>query len=159
MSGADVRLSKFSWGHAFIKMNGHLIERYRTCNTHEEVAEMQERIQREMQEEHDRQKAEKRANEDGDLLRANPNHGGPEWDDDEDEEDEDEEDGDGRPEVKSGRKDALGNDLPDSDEEDGDGRQEIKSGRKDALGNDLPDSDEERDDVEELISGVAATTL
>lgn len=56
---AELLLSKFSWGHSFWKMNGHLIERYRTCHTHEEVSEMAERIQRELQEEHERQKAEK----------------------------------------------------------------------------------------------------
>jgi pre-rRNA-processing protein TSR3 len=56
---AEILLSKFSWGHAFYKMNGHLIERYRTCNTHEDVTAMQATIEREMQEAHDKQKEEK----------------------------------------------------------------------------------------------------
>lgn len=55
----DRSLSKFSWGHAFYKMNGHLIERYRTCHTHEEVSAMQALIEKELQEEHDKQKLEK----------------------------------------------------------------------------------------------------
>lgn len=42
------RLSKFSWGHSFYKMNAHLIERYRTCTTSEDVVAMQEKIQAEM---------------------------------------------------------------------------------------------------------------
>jgi len=62
---AELLLSKFSWGHAFYKMNGHLIERYRTCHTHEEVAAMQATIERELQEEFDRQKEEK-----GEFLAA-----------------------------------------------------------------------------------------
>ncbi|TXT12870.1 hypothetical protein VHUM_01271 [Vanrija humicola] len=56
---AEILLAKFSWGHAFYKMNGALIERYRTCHTHEEVDAMQELIQQERQEEYDRAKAEK----------------------------------------------------------------------------------------------------
>lgn len=40
-------------------MNGPLIERYRTCHTHEEVEAMQELIQQERQDEYDRAKAEK----------------------------------------------------------------------------------------------------
>ncbi|WOO83933.1 Ribosome biogenesis protein TSR3 [Vanrija pseudolonga] len=88
---AEILLSKFSWGHAFYKMNGPLIERYRTCHTHEEVEAMQELIQQERQDEYDRAKAEKAANEGGDLLRANPNHVGEGWDDEEDEDEEESE--------------------------------------------------------------------
>jgi hypothetical protein len=40
-------------------MNGHLIKRYRTCHTHEEVMAMQERIQLEMEEAQTAAKAEK----------------------------------------------------------------------------------------------------
>lgn len=131
---ADSRLSKFSWGHAFFKMNGHLIARYRTCNTHEEVAEMQETIQREQQEEHDRQRAEKDALVGMDLLRANPNHvGRPEWDDETDEEESEEE------EQEEG--------APVENAETGEAPKTQAS------------SDEERDDVEALVAGVAATTL
>jgi pre-rRNA-processing protein TSR3 len=57
---ADIRsLSKFTWGHSFYKMNGHLIQRYRTCHTHEEVMAMQERIQLEMEQAQTAAKAEK----------------------------------------------------------------------------------------------------
>ena len=52
-------LSKFSWGHAFFKVNGDLIKRYRMCHTHEEVMDMQELIQREMVEDRAKRKAEK----------------------------------------------------------------------------------------------------
>ena len=52
-------LSKFSWGHAFWKMNGDLIKRYRTCDSHEEVMEMQELVQKEMVDDRIRRKAEK----------------------------------------------------------------------------------------------------
>lgn len=56
---AEILLAKFSWGHAFYKMNGRLIERYRTCWTNEEVDAMQDLIQKEMQEQYDRDRAEK----------------------------------------------------------------------------------------------------
>lgn len=52
-------MSKFSWGHAFYKMNGRFIERYRTCHTHEEVQVMAEKIQDDLQAEYDKDKAEK----------------------------------------------------------------------------------------------------
>ncbi|WVR03820.1 hypothetical protein IAU60_000816 [Kwoniella sp. DSM 27419] len=76
---AEILLSKFSWGHSFYKLNGHLIERYRTCHTAEEVTAMQELIQQERAEEKDIRMKEKEANEGEDLLRANPNHTGQEW--------------------------------------------------------------------------------
>lgn len=40
-------------------MNGRFIERYRTCNTHEEVEAMAELIQDDLQAEYDKDKAEK----------------------------------------------------------------------------------------------------
>ena len=40
-------------------MNSHLIERYRTCKSSDEVVEMQETIQREMEDEAGRRRAEK----------------------------------------------------------------------------------------------------
>jgi pre-rRNA-processing protein TSR3 len=55
------RLSKFSWGHSFYKMNAHLIKRYRTCKTHEDVVDMQERIQAEQVRDAEIRKREKRA--------------------------------------------------------------------------------------------------
>ncbi|BEI85302.1 hypothetical protein CcaverHIS002_0507030 [Cutaneotrichosporon cavernicola] len=132
---AEALLAKFTWGHAFFKMNGHLIARYRTCKTHEEVAEMQETIQRELQEEHDRQKAEKRAYEKGDLLRANPNHVGEEWQDSDEEE-----------EVEPPKTDKFGNIIEVEVD---------KFGNTVRPADDDADSDEERDDVEQLVAGVA----
>ncbi|WVQ93422.1 hypothetical protein IAU59_000493 [Kwoniella sp. CBS 9459] len=78
---AEILLSKFSWGHSFYKLNGHLIERYRTCKTAEDITAMQELIQREIADERAERQREKEANEGEDLLRANPNHTGKEWDD------------------------------------------------------------------------------
>ncbi|KAI5454063.1 ribosome biogenesis protein tsr3 [Naganishia albida] len=66
-------LSKFSWGHSFMKVNGHLIKRYRTCNTAEEVIAMQELVQQEMHEEVVEAKR-RRAEASDDLLFRNPNH-------------------------------------------------------------------------------------
>ncbi|WWC87887.1 uncharacterized protein L201_002785 [Kwoniella dendrophila CBS 6074] len=80
---AEILLSKFAWGHSFYKLNGHLIERYRTCHTSEEVQAMAELIQKEMADEREQRQLEKQANEGEDLLRANPNHIGNEWDDEE----------------------------------------------------------------------------
>jgi pre-rRNA-processing protein TSR3 len=134
---AEALLAKFAWGHAFFKMNGHLIARYRTCNTHEEVDAMQKKIQDELQEEHDRQKAEKRAYEDGDLLRANPNHVGEAWDEESEEEEE---------EVEPPKTDKFGNIIEDKVD---------KFGNTVAAEADDSDSNEERDDVEQLVAGVA----
>jgi len=53
------RLSKFSWGHGFYKMNSHLIERYRKCYTADEIQAEQEKIQAEMEEEAKERKARK----------------------------------------------------------------------------------------------------
>ncbi|WVW80145.1 hypothetical protein I302_102120 [Kwoniella bestiolae CBS 10118] len=77
---AEILLSKFSWGHSFYKLNGHLIERYRTCHTAEDIQTMAELIQQEMADEREQRQLEKQANEGEDLLRANPNHIGNEWD-------------------------------------------------------------------------------
>ncbi|WWD16512.1 hypothetical protein CI109_100939 [Kwoniella shandongensis] len=77
---AEVLLSKFSWGHSFYKLNSHLIERYRTCSTAEDITAMQELIQKEMEEEQEERRKEKVAHEGEDLLRVNPNHVGNEWD-------------------------------------------------------------------------------
>ena len=78
-------------------MNGEFILRYRTCTTHEEVMEMQELIQKEIADERIRRKAEQGEwfhdlmtvwlnvvadYDEGDLLKANPNHKGDGWDDD-----------------------------------------------------------------------------
>ncbi|WVQ79126.1 hypothetical protein IAT38_001221 [Cryptococcus sp. DSM 104549] len=87
---AEVLLAKFSWGHSFYKLNSHLIERYRTCKTADDMTAMQELIQQEMEEEQAERKRQKQANEGQDLLRENPNHKGNEWEQPEEEEDSDE---------------------------------------------------------------------
>lgn len=69
---AEFLLGKFSWGHSFWKVNGHLIQRYRTCDSAEEVVAMQERILAEAEEDYQRNRQQD--NEDDDLLVANPNH-------------------------------------------------------------------------------------
>ncbi|GFZ42579.1 20S rRNA accumulation protein 3 [Saitozyma sp. JCM 24511] len=107
---AELLLSKFSWADSFWALNGDLIKRYRTCKTSEEVSEMQETIQREMEVAREERRRQMLEYSEGDLLRANPNHVGKEWDDT-------------------------------------------------ALGPDNSDSEGERHDVEDLISGMAATTV
>ncbi|RSH94669.1 ribosome bioproteinsis protein tsr3 [Saitozyma podzolica] len=107
---AELLLSKFSWADSFWALNGDLIKRYRTCKTSEEVSEMQETIQREMEEAREERRRQMLEYSEGDLLRANPNHVGDEWDDT-------------------------------------------------ALAPDNSDSEGERHDVEDLISGMAATTV
>ena len=103
-----IRLSKFKWGHAFWKMNGEYIKRYRTCNTAEEVMAMQDLIQKEMVDDRIQRKARQGKfvflsvfflfdpdaadYDDGDLLQANPNHVGEGWDDEQGEEVSDESD-------------------------------------------------------------------
>ncbi|KIJ38884.1 hypothetical protein M422DRAFT_210636 [Sphaerobolus stellatus SS14] len=88
----EALLEKFSWGHSFWEVNKHLIERYRTCETAEEVSAMQDRIIADA--EVDYQESRRvRDDDDGDLLVANPNHAGrdePDSDSDEEESDEDE---------------------------------------------------------------------
>jgi pre-rRNA-processing protein TSR3 len=68
------RLSKFTWGHSFYKLNAEFIEKYRTCKTSEDVIQMQERIQDEMEQARLRRRKEMDEWGDGDLLRENPNH-------------------------------------------------------------------------------------
>ncbi|KAK4690101.1 pre-rRNA-processing protein TSR3, partial [Tremellales sp. Uapishka_1] len=90
---AELLLSKFSWGHSFWKLNGELIKRYRTCTTSEEVSAMQDLIQKEIDDDYARHRAEKVANEGDDLLKRNPNHVGGGWIDEEEEGSEEERDG------------------------------------------------------------------
>jgi pre-rRNA-processing protein TSR3 len=89
-------------------MNAHLIKRYRTCTTSEDIVAMQELIQAEQVRDAELRKREKRqsptpshmwskadhtgAYDDGDLLRSNPNH--QDWDEPEDEGDKSEEEAD-----------------------------------------------------------------
>ena len=76
-------------------MNSHLIERYRKCHTSEEVLAEQEKIQAEMETEAAERKAKKAIWDQGDLLRANPNHAGGGWDNDEVDNEDQEEEGNG----------------------------------------------------------------
>ncbi|EIW66560.1 hypothetical protein TREMEDRAFT_34864, partial [Tremella mesenterica DSM 1558] len=56
---AETLLAKFSWGHAFYKMNSQFLKRYATCKTAAEVEAMQTKIQDEMEEERQRRKVER----------------------------------------------------------------------------------------------------
>ncbi|KAL7419573.1 ribosome biogenesis protein tsr3 [Cryptotrichosporon argae] len=150
---AEALLAKFTWGHAFYKMNGHLIERYRTCHTHEEVDAMQETIQRELQDEHDRFRREKELHRDDDLLRANPNHAG--WsgdEDDEDDEGDDDEAGEGG--AEEGGAERKG------EREGGQGSDDDEAGLRAAAtpAHAGADSDDERD-VEALVSGLKGAVI
>ncbi|KAK4046989.1 ribosome biogenesis protein tsr3 [Microbotryomycetes sp. JL201] len=87
---AELLLSKFSWGHSFWKMNGPIIERYRTCTDADSVLAMQEQMMLELdQEQEERRRA--REEEGDDLLVENPNHQGAGWQDSSEEDDEDDE--------------------------------------------------------------------
>ncbi|KAH8088491.1 hypothetical protein HD553DRAFT_268669 [Filobasidium floriforme] len=91
-SYGDKLMSKFSWGHSFMKVNRHLIERYKTCKDAKEMVEMQERIQTEMEEEGKRARKE-RAEIGDDMLMGNPNlHEDDEEEGDADEDEDDKQD-------------------------------------------------------------------
>ncbi|KAJ9095757.1 hypothetical protein QFC19_007470 [Naganishia cerealis] len=81
--------------HYHVRPTSHLIKRYRTCKTAEDVIEMQEIVQKEMYEEAQDAKRRK-AEASDDLLFRNPNHtDDAAWPDEEvDEEEEDELDAD-----------------------------------------------------------------
>lgn len=77
---ADLLMSKFSWGHSFWKVNGPIIERYKTCSTPESVLEMQGVMMKELEaEQAENKRARDELNDGGDMLVANPNHRGAEW--------------------------------------------------------------------------------
>ncbi|TIC16442.1 DUF367-domain-containing protein [Wallemia mellicola] len=69
---AETLLSKFSWGHSFLKVNGGLLERYAKCKNSEEIIAEQERIMEDEQREYEA--ARQQEDENDDLLQANPNH-------------------------------------------------------------------------------------
>ncbi|KAG5641166.1 hypothetical protein DXG03_005863 [Asterophora parasitica] len=75
-SYAEKLLSGFGWAASFYKVNRHFIERYKTCKTSEEVQAMQERIMEELEKNYaeSRRQKELAADEEEDLLFANPNH-------------------------------------------------------------------------------------
>lgn len=104
---ADRLLSKFSWGHSFMKMNAPIIERYKVCTDVESVLKVQQEIMDEMDREvEERRKAKEQ--ETDDLLFENPNHTDAAWhphnsdDDEDDEEGSEEEDS----EAEQGKQDA-----------------------------------------------------
>ncbi|EOR00859.1 Ribosome biosis protein tsr3 [Wallemia ichthyophaga EXF-994] len=69
---AETLLSKFSWGHSFLKVNKGLLERYKGCASSEEIVAEQEHIMADEQREY--QQARQKDDEEDDLLQANPNH-------------------------------------------------------------------------------------
>lgn len=81
---AQTLLSKFSWGHSFLKVNSGLLERYSKCKNSEEIIAEQERIMADEQREY--QEARQRDSDEDDLLQANPNHQN--WIEDSEEEEE-----------------------------------------------------------------------
>ncbi|KAK4046774.1 ribosome biogenesis protein tsr3 [Microbotryomycetes sp. JL221] len=107
---AELLLSKFSWGHSFWKMNGTIIERYRTCTDAASVLDMQEQMMLELeQEQEDRRRA--REEEGDDLLFENPNHQGAGWQASESEEEEDEEEHDERGDTEQDVVETVTRDL------------------------------------------------
>ncbi|KZV94369.1 DUF367-domain-containing protein [Exidia glandulosa HHB12029] len=86
----DALLSKFSWGHSFLKVNGELIEKYRACGTAAEVTKLQEELMQQADAEYEAQRREKESKgDDDDLLAPNPNHASWRGQDASDDEDED----------------------------------------------------------------------
>ncbi|KAF5375711.1 hypothetical protein D9615_009340 [Tricholomella constricta] len=87
---AEKLLSGFGWGGSFYKVNRNFIDRYKTCNTAEEVSTMQERIMEDLEKNwaESRRQKELGTDEVEDLLVANPNH--QHMYSDEDDEDDDE---------------------------------------------------------------------
>ncbi|QRV90728.1 ribosome biogenesis protein tsr3 [Ceratobasidium sp. AG-Ba] len=109
---AEILLGKFSWGHSFWKVNGHVnssvvalfltaeysgfIKRYQACADAAEVGVVQKAIMAELESEYARNREED--NGDDDLLVANPNHANASWEaestEEEESEDESEDDAD-----------------------------------------------------------------
>lgn len=51
-------LSKFSWGHSFLKLNNELLEKYAACTTSKEILQAQDDYLREAQAEKDKRRTE-----------------------------------------------------------------------------------------------------
>ncbi|GAA6059296.1 hypothetical protein JCM10212_006689 [Sporobolomyces blumeae] len=114
---AELLLSKFSWGHSFMEVNGQIIERYKTCMSPESVVEMQEEIIKEMAQQDDERRRQKEAiEESGDLLVENLNHTSNSWKlhDDSDGSDDDDFDDDDDEEEEEYEVDRLGNRIEKS---------------------------------------------
>ncbi|KAG6908925.1 hypothetical protein DXG01_002704 [Tephrocybe rancida] len=75
-SYAEKLLSGFGWGGSFYKVNRTFLERYKTCNSADEVSAMQERIMDDLEKNwtESRRQKEQQGDEAEDLLVANPNH-------------------------------------------------------------------------------------
>ncbi|KAG6853360.1 hypothetical protein C0991_005034 [Blastosporella zonata] len=75
-SYAEKLLSGFGWGGSFYKVNRTFLERYKTCNSVDEVSAMQERIMDDLEKNwtESRRQKEQQGDEAEDLLVANPNH-------------------------------------------------------------------------------------
>ncbi|KAG5651646.1 hypothetical protein H0H81_007956 [Sphagnurus paluster] len=75
-SYAEKLLSGFGWAQSFYKVNKIFIDRYKTCNTAEEVGAMQESIMEDLEKNwaESRRQKELHGDEGEDLLVANPNH-------------------------------------------------------------------------------------
>ncbi|EIM88684.1 DUF367-domain-containing protein [Stereum hirsutum FP-91666 SS1] len=67
-------LQDFGWGGSFWKVNRPFIERYRTCNTAEEVSQMQETIMEELEKSYEESRQQRDLLEGTDLPASNPNH-------------------------------------------------------------------------------------
>ncbi|KAJ2957931.1 hypothetical protein NQZ79_g6383 [Umbelopsis isabellina] len=66
-------LAKFKWGHAFKKVNGHLLARYAKCEDSAQVVQVQNEYLEQIAQEHKDARAETEGSDD-DLLVANTNH-------------------------------------------------------------------------------------
>lgn len=51
-------LSKFSWGHSFLKLNNELLEKYSSCTSSKEILQAQDDYLREAQAEKDKRRDE-----------------------------------------------------------------------------------------------------
>ncbi|KAG6902152.1 hypothetical protein C0995_003626 [Termitomyces sp. Mi166 len=73
---AEKLLSGFGWGGSFYRVNRPFLERYKTCNSADEVSAMQDRIMDDLEKNwtESRRQKEEQGDEGEDLLVANPNH-------------------------------------------------------------------------------------
>ncbi|CAM0135432.1 ribosome biogenesis protein tsr3 [Umbelopsis sp. WA50703] len=110
-------LAKFKWGHAFKKVNGHLLAKYAKCEDSAQVVQVQNEYLEQIANEH---KDARAGNDDSDddLLVANTNHDngyGQFSEDDSDEDDSDEDDSD---EDDSEGENEENNETEEDDDED-----------------------------------------
>ncbi|KAJ3283104.1 ribosome biogenesis protein tsr3 [Blyttiomyces sp. JEL0837] len=131
----DYLMSKFTWGHAFYKLNKELFDMYSKCKDSTEVVKCQQEYMKKIEEE---ELAKRNLPETDDLLFENPNRGGggnsSRWrkggrreisDDDDEEESEPEEELDDDDEEGDDDDDAELDDEQEEEEEWDDGMVEI----------------------------------